>query len=152
MERSLVILKPDAVQRGLMGQILTRLEQRGLKIIGMKLMQIDDATARKHYAEHEGKGFYEGLVQYITSAPSVVLVIAGDNVIKMIRNTVGATRPAEAAPGTIRGDFAVTVGRNLIHASDSPESGERELANFFREDELLQSFNRANDPWIFENS
>lgn len=150
MERSLVILKPDAVQRGLVGTILSRLEQRGLKIVGMKLMQIDEQLARKHYAEHEGKGFFNDLVSYITSGPVVVLVIAGDNVIEMIRNTVGATNPAKAAPGTIRGDLAVSIGRNLIHASDKPESGERETANFFQESELLQNFNRTVDPWIFE--
>ena len=150
MERSLVILKPDAVQRGLMGPILTRLEQRGLKIIGMKLMQIDESLARRHYAVHEGKPFFPGLVQYIISGPVVVLVVAGDNVIQMIRNTVGATNPLNAAPGTIRGDFAVTIGRNLIHASDSPENGELELANFFEEGELLQSFTRATDAWIYE--
>lgn len=150
MERSLVILKPDAVQRGLVGTLIGRLEARGLKIVGLKLMQIDEALARRHYAEHEGKGFFAGLIEYITSGPVVVLVISGENVIKMIRNTVGATRPVDAAPGTIRGDFAVTVGRNLIHASDSPESGEREAANFFTEDELLKSFERATDPWIFE--
>lgn len=150
MERSLVILKPDAVQRGLVGTILSRLEQRGLKIVGMKLMQIDEQLARKHYAEHEGKGFFNDLVSYITSGPVVVLVIAGENVIEMIRNTVGATNPAKAAPGTIRGDLAVSIGRNLIHASDKPESGERETANFFQESELLQNFNRTVDPWIFE--
>lgn len=150
MERSLVILKPDAVQRGLVGTILTRLEQRGLKIVGMKLMQLDEQLARKHYAEHEGKGFFNDLVSYITSGPVVVLVIAGDNVIEMIRNTVGATNPAKAVPGTIRADFAVSIGRNLIHASDSPASGERETANFFQDSELLQSFNRTIDPWIFE--
>jgi nucleoside-diphosphate kinase len=150
MERSLVILKPDAVQRGLVGTILSRLEQRGLKIVGMKLMQIDEQLARKHYAEHEGKGFFNDLVSYITSGPVVVLVIAGENVIEMIRNTVGATNPAKAAPGTIRGDLAVSIGRNLIHASDKPESGERETANFFQESDLLQDFNRTVDPWIFE--
>lgn len=150
MERSLVILKPDAVQRGLVGPILGRLEQRGLKIVGMKLIQISEDVARRHYAEHEGKKFFAGLVEYITSGPVVVLVIAGESVIQMIRNTVGATNPLNAAPGTIRGDYAVTIGRNLIHASDSPESGERELKNFFAEDELLQNFARSTDPWIFE--
>lgn len=151
MERTLVILKPDAVQRGLVGPILGRLEQRGLKIVGMKLMQIDEGLARRHYAVHEGKPFFPGLVQYITSGPVVVLVIAGDDVVKMVRNTVGATRPVDAAPGTIRGDFAVTIGRNLIHASDSPENGEIELKNFFREDDLLQNFERATDLWIYEH-
>ena len=151
MERSLVILKPDAVQRGLIGPILGRLEARGLKIVGMKLMQMDQALARRHYAVHEGKSFFEGLVDYITSGPVVVLVIAGDNVIAMIRTMVGATNPLNAAPGTIRGDYAIAIGRNLIHASDSPENGETELANFFREDELLQGFERATDRWIYED-
>ncbi len=151
MERSLVILKPDAVQRGLVGAILGRLEQRGLKIIGMKLTQLDEELARRHYAVHEGKPFFAGLVEYITSGPVVVLVVAGENVIQMIRNTVGATNPLNAAPGTIRGDYAVTIGRNLIHASDSPENGEIELQNFFAEDELLKDFTRSTDQWIFES-
>ncbi len=150
MERSLIILKPDAVQRGLIGTIIGRLEQRGLKLIGMKLMQIDEELARKHYGEHEGKPFYSGLVSYITSGPVVVIAVAGANVIEVIRNTVGATNPAKAAPGTIRGDYAVSIGRNLIHASDKPESGEREVQNFFTDAELLQDFRRDTDRWIFE--
>lgn len=150
MERSLIILKPDAVQRGLVGTILGRLEQRGLKIVGMKLIQIEAELAHKHYAEHEGKPFFNGLVEYITSGPVVVLAIAGDNVIEMIRNMVGATNPAKAAPGTIRGDYAVSIGRNLIHASDKPESGEREVQTFFQEGDLLENFQRDTDRWIFE--
>lgn len=151
MERSLVILKPDAVQRGLIGTLLGRLEARGLKFVGMKLMQIDDALARKHYAIHESKPFFSGLVDYIQSGPVVVLVIAGDNAIQLIRNTVGATNPLNAVPGTIRADLAVSIGRNLIHASDSPENGETEVNNFFQSDELLQSFDRATDRWIYES-
>ncbi len=151
MERSLVILKPDAVQRGLIGPILGRLEARGFRIVGMKLMRITEEQARRHYTEHEGKGFFPGLITYITSGPVLTLVIAGDNVIQMIRDMVGKTKPWEAAPGTIRGDFALATGRNLIHASDSPASGEREVANFFAEEELLQGFERAVDPWIFED-
>jgi len=150
MERSLVILKPDAVQRGLIGPILSRLEQKGLKIAGMKLMQIDDALARKHYAVHEGKPFFAGLVDYITSGPVVVLAIAGDDVIQTIRTLIGATNPLNAAPGTIRGDYAVSIGRNLIHASDSPENGEQEVQNFFTDDQLLHTFERSTDRWIFE--
>jgi nucleoside-diphosphate kinase len=149
MERSLIILKPDAVQRGLIGPILTRLEQRGLKLAGLKLMRIDDALARRHYAVHEGKPFFSGLVEYITSGPVVVAVVTGKNVIGMIRNTVGATNPAQAAPGTIRGDFAVEIGRNLIHASDSPENGEKEVALFFAAGELVE-LERSTDPWIYE--
>jgi nucleoside-diphosphate kinase len=150
MERSLVILKPDAVQRGLVGPILGRLEARGLKIIGMKLIQMDKDLARRHYAVHKDRPFFPGLVDYITSGPVVVLVIAGNNVIQMIRTTVGKTNPLDAAPGTIRGDYAVEIGRNLIHASDSPENVEIELANFFHEDELLHNYERSTDRWIFE--
>lgn len=149
MERSLIILKPDAVQRGLIGPILTRLERRGLKLAGLKLIRIDDALARRHYAVHEGKPFFAGLVEYITSGPVVVAVVTGKSVITIVRSTVGATNPAQAAPGTIRGDFAVEIGRNLIHASDSPENGEKEVALFFQEHELVQ-FERSADPWIYE--
>ena len=149
MERSLIILKPDAVPRGLIGPILTRLERRGLKLAGLKLIRIDDALARRHYAVHEGKPFFAGLVEYITSGPVVVAVVTGKSVIAIVRNTVGATNPAQAAPGTIRGDFAVEIGRNLIHASDSPENGEKEVALFFQEHELVQ-FERSADPWIYE--
>lgn len=151
MERSLIIFKPDAIQRGLAGPILTRLEQRGLKIIGLKLIRIDEQLARKHYAEHEGKPFFTGLVSYITSGPVIVLAAAGDNVIEMIRNMVGATNPLKAAPGTIRGDLAVSIGRNLIHASDKPETGEREVQLFFSDDELLGEFSRDTDRWIYED-
>jgi nucleoside-diphosphate kinase len=151
MERALIILKPDAVQRGLIGPILTRLEQRGLKFQGLKLMQVSEELARQHYAEHEGKGFFAGLVSYITSAPVVVAVVAGKpGTIELVRAMVGATNPAKAAPGTIRGDYGLEIGRNLIHASDSPESGERETAIFFRPEELSADWARATDSWIHE--
>jgi nucleoside-diphosphate kinase len=149
MERSLIILKPDAVQRGLIGPILTRLEQRGLKLAGLKLMRIDDQLARRHYAVHEGKPFFNGLVEYIISGPVVVAVVTGKGVIGIVRSTVGATNPAQAAPGTIRGDFAVEIGRNLIHASDSPENGEKEIALFFEGRELV-ALERSTDAWIYE--
>lgn len=149
MERSLIILKPDAVQRGLAGTILGRLEARGLKIIGLKLMRIDEDLARRHYDVHDGKPFFAGLVEYITSGPVIVLVVTGKNVIQTVRTMVGATNPVQAAPGTIRGDFALEIGRNLIHASDSPENGELEAANFFTSDELVE-MTRSNDPWIYE--
>jgi len=149
MERSLIIFKPDAVQRGLTGPILTRLEQRGLKFAGLKMIRIDEALARKHYAIHEGKPFFGELVRYITSGPVIVAAVTGEGVIQMIRNTVGATNPANAAPGTIRGDFAVEIGRNLIHASDSPENGEKEVSLFFQPNELLE-WTRSVDPWIHE--
>jgi len=151
MERALIILKPDAVQRGLIGPILSRLEQRGLKLHGLKLMQVDESLARRHYAEHEGKSFFAGLVGYITSAPVVVAVVGGPaGTVELIRAMVGATNPAKAAPGTIRGDFGLEIGRNLIHASDSPESGERECALFFTPAELISAWSRAGDPWIYE--
>lgn len=149
MERTLIIVKPDAVQRGLIGEIVKRFEQRGLRIIGLKMMQVSEALAKKHYGEHEGKSFFEGLVQYITSAPVVVMVLEGPNAIAAARTTIGSTKPHEAAAGTIRGDFGMDVGRNLVHGSDKPESGLREVANFFTEEELL-SWSRSTDPWIFE--
>ena len=148
MERSLIILKPDAVQRGLIGPILTRLEQRGLKLAGLKLIHIDESLARRHYAVHEGKPFFKGLVEYITSGP-VVAVVIGKNVVTIVRSTVGATNPAQAAPGTIRGDFAVEIGRNLIHASDSPANGDQEVALFFKDEELVD-LDRSTDVWIYE--
>lgn len=149
MERSLIILKPDAVQRGLIGPILTRVEQRGLRLAGLKMMQIPEALARTHYAVHQDKPFFEGLVSYITSGPVIVAVVTGDNVVQIVRNMLGATNPVQAAPGTIRGDFALEVGRNLMHASDSPENGENEVNLFFEEDELIE-LSRSVDPWIYE--
>ncbi len=148
-ERTLVIAKPDAMQRGLAGEILARLERRGLRIEGLKLLQIDRALAERHYAEHQGKPFYEGLVSYITACPVVVAVFAGPNAIAAVRSTIGATNPSNAAPGTIRGDFGLEVGRNLIHASDGPESARREVGLFFARDELA-TYDRAIDQWIRE--
>ncbi len=149
-ERTLVIIKPDAVQRGLTGEVISRLERRGLKIVGMQLQHIDRELAQRHYAEHEGKGFYESLVSYITSGPSVTMVLEGPDAIAITRSTVGATRPVEAAPGTIRGDYGLTVGRNLIHASDKAESAEREVALFFGETPL-PTYDRTVDPWILDS-
>ncbi len=150
MERSLIILKPDAVQRGLIGPILARLEQRGLKFAGLKLIQIDTELAQQHYQIHADKPFYNSLVEYITSGPVVVFVVVGKDVIQIVRNVVGATNPAQAAMGTIRGDFGLEIGRNLIHASDSPENGEKETALFFQPNELLTEWNRSVDAWIYE--
>lgn len=149
MERTLIIVKPDGVQRGLTGEIIRRFEQRGLRIVGMKFMQVSRELAEKHYAIHKGKPFYDGLVNYITSSPVVVIVLEAKNAVALARQTIGATRPHEAAPGTIRGDLAVEVGRNLVHGSDSPENGEIEVANFFAASELI-SWSRNTDPWIFE--
>lgn len=149
LERTLIIIKPDAMQRGLTGEILRRFEARGLRIIGMKFMQVSRELAQKHYAIHEGKPFYEGLVNYITSSPVVVIALEGTNAVQSARNTIGATRPHEAAAGTIRGDFALEVGYNLVHGSDSVENGVAEVANFFSESELV-SWSRVTDAWIFE--
>lgn len=148
-ERTLVLVKPDAMQRGLAGEILRRIEQRGLRLVGLKLLRIDESLARRHYAEHEGKPFFPGLIEYITSAPVVAAVFEGPDAVGAVRATVGATNPVEAVPGSIRADFGLQKGRNLVHASDSPESGEREVALFFRPDELV-SWERDVDRWITE--
>jgi len=148
MERTLVLLKPDAIQRGLVGEVISRLEGRGLRIAGLKLMQIDEATARKHYAEHEGKPFYQGLIDYITSGPVVAAVLEGTRAIEVVRKTMGKTNPADADPGTIRGDLGLEMGRNLIHGSDGPEAAAREIALFFGTEAL--DYTRAIDPWVFE--
>lgn len=149
VERTLIILKPDALQRGLIGPILARLEARGLKFIGLKLMQVSDELAHKHYGVHEGKPFFTGLVSYITSSPVLVGALEGKDVIEIVRSTVGATNPVKAAPGTIRGDFGVNIGRNLIHASDSAENGQSEVALFFAVEELI-SAERSIDQWVTE--
>ena len=142
-------MKPDAMQRGLAGEILSRLERRGLRIAALRLFQMDEAMARRHYGEHEGKPFYEGLISYITACPIIAAVMEGSDAVEVVRRTIGATNPAEAEPGTIRGDLALETGRNLIHGSDSPESAKREIALFFREDEL-HSYARDVDRWLFE--
>jgi nucleoside-diphosphate kinase len=149
VERTLVIVKPDAVQRGLIGTILSRLEQRGLKLAALKLAQLSREQAEGHYAEHRGKPFFEPLVGYITSAPVVLAVFEGRDAVQVVRNTMGATNPVNSAPGTIRGDFALEVGRNLIHGSDGPDSAVREVDFFFSTDELI-SYTRDTDRWIHE--
>ncbi|MEZ4616652.1 MAG: nucleoside-diphosphate kinase [Caldilineaceae bacterium] len=148
MEKTFIILKPDAVQRGLVGEILARFERRGLKLVAMKFLQVSDELARKHYAVHAERPFFAGLIQYITSAPVVALVLEGTNAISVVRSMVGATRPHEATPGTIRADFGMDVGRNLVHASDGPETAKDEVALWFGEE--LVTWQRANDPWIYE--
>jgi nucleoside-diphosphate kinase len=144
MERTLVLLKPDAVQRGLVGAIISRLEGKGLKIIAMKMMQVDEALARELYAVHQGKPFFQGLIDFITSSPVIAVVFEGQGTIEVVRRTMGETNPAQAAPGTIRGDFASDIGRNLIHGSDSAESAEREISLFFLPEELL-SYEREGE-------
>ena len=149
MERTLVLIKPDAMQRGLAGEIITRLERRGLRIVGMRMLYMNDALARRHYAEHEGKPFLEGLVRYITSCPIIAAVFEGTRAVEMVRQAVGATDPGKAAPGTIRGDLGLEIGRNLVHGSDSLEAAEREIRLFFEEGQLF-SYQRSIDPWVFE--
>jgi nucleoside-diphosphate kinase len=150
MERTLIIVKPDGVQRGLTGEIIRRFEARGLRIIGMKLMQVSTELAEKHYDIHRERPFFAGLVKYITSSPVVVMALEGTNAIAAARGTIGSTKPHEATAGSIRGDFALEVGRNLVHGSDSVENGQIEVANFFSEAELLPGWSRNTDPWIFE--
>jgi nucleoside-diphosphate kinase len=149
VERTLVIIKPDGVQRQLIGPIITRLERRGLKIVALKLLQVSDGLARKHYAVHEGKPFYDPLIQYITSAPVVVMVVEGPNAIQVTRNTMGATNPVDAASGTVRADFGLEIGRNLVHGSDGPETAAAEIALWFDQSEIL-SYQRDVDRWILE--
>ncbi len=149
MERTLVIVKPDGVQRGLVGEALKRMEARGLKMVGLKMMAVSQELARQHYAVHAGKAFFEPLISYITSAPVVVVVFEGKDAIAAVRSTVGATNPVQAAPGSIRGDLAMEIGRNLIHASDSPETAKAEVALWFKEGELVD-WSRDADRWISE--
>ncbi len=149
MERTLVLVKPDGVQRGLIGAITGRLEARGLKIVGMRMLQIDAALAARHYGDHVDKPFYQGLVEFITAGPVVALALEGRNAVEVVRQTMGVTDSAKAAPGTIRGDYGIDIGRNLIHGSDSPETAAKELSLFFGETELL-SYQRALDNWIIE--
>jgi len=149
VERTLVLVKPDGVQRGLIGEVIGRLERRGLRLVAAKFMAVSQELAETHYAVHKGKPFYDGLIQYITSAPVMAMVWEGPNVVAAVRQTMGATRPTEAAPGSVRHDFALEVGRNLTHASDSVENGEQEVALWFKEGELV-SWERSNDKWIFE--
>jgi len=150
LERTLIIVKPDAMQRGLAGEIIKRFEQRGLKIIGMKLQQLSRELAEKHYDVHRERPFFGGLVEYIISAPVVVMALEGSDAVLAARATIGATKPAEAAAGTIRGDYALEIGRNLVHGSDSVENGKIEVANFFSEDELCAGWLRDVDGWVFE--
>jgi len=149
LERTLVLVKPDGVQRGLMGEIIARLERRGLRLVASRFQNVDRALAEQHYAVHKGKPFYEGLLTYITSAPVLAMVWEGPNAIAAVRQTMGATRPAEAAPGSIRHDYGLDVGRNLTHASDGPETARLEIGLWFRPEELVD-WSRENDRWIFE--
>ncbi len=148
-ERTFVMVKPDGVERGVIGEVISRLERKGLKIVAMKMLKIQGSLAKEHYAEHREKPFFDALVSYITSGPVVAMVVEGKNAIKVVRTLVGATNPIEADPGTIRGDLGMDLGRNIIHASDSEKSAQREISLFFNPDEIL-SYERAVDKWIYE--
>jgi len=149
MQRTLVLVKPDGVQRGLIGAIIARLERRGLKLIGLKMMRISKDVAARHYVEHQGKPFFDGLIAFITSGPVVAMIWEGREAITVVRSLMGATDPLKAAPGTIRGDLALDLGMNLIHGSDSPGRAETEIALFFEPKELYD-YDRTADRWIRE--
>jgi len=147
IEKSLVLIKPDGVQRKLIGKIITRLENKGLKIVAMKYLQVSDELAKKHYSVHEGKTFFDSLIEFITSSPIVAMVLEGENAISLIRKIVGATKPEESLPGTIRGDYAISTQHNLIHASDSIESSNYEISNFFKEEEIV-NIKFSDKDWL----
>lgn len=149
MERTLVIVKPDGVQRGLVGEIISRIERRGLRLAAMKFMNVSQGLAARHYAIHQGKPFYEGLIAYITSSPVVVMAWEGPKAVEAVRQLMGATNPTAAAPGTLRADFGIDIGRNLTHGSDSPENGADEVALWFRPEELVE-WRRDGERWNFE--
>jgi nucleoside-diphosphate kinase len=149
VEQTLVLVKPDGVQRALVGEVISRLERRGLRLAAAKFMWVSQGLAETHYAIHKGKPFYDGLIRYITSAPVMAMVWEGPNAVAAVRQTMGSTRPTEAAPGSLRHDFALEVGRNLTHASDLPENAVKEVALWFQPDEMVE-WSRATDAWIFE--
>lgn len=149
VERTFVAVKPDGVERILVGEVVGRFEKRGLKLVGMKFMKVTKEMAEQHYGEHKGKPFYEGLVSYITSGPIVAMALEGKNAVALARQVIGATKPLEAAPGTIRGDLAVEIGRNIVHGSDSPENGQREIGIFFKPEEIVEWTGSLN-KWIWE--
>lgn len=150
MERTLLLIKPDAVQRGLVGEIISRLERRGLKIMALKIFQMDKELARRHYSIHQGKSFFEGLVNFITSSPLIAAIFEGPRAVEIVRKAIGETDPARAAPGTIRGDLALNIGRNLVHGSDSVENAEQEISLFFSPQDVL-SYERQVEQWITES-
>ena len=149
MERTLVLVKPDGVQRALIGEVISRLERRGLRMAAAKFMAVSKELAETHYGIHKGKPFYDGLISYITSAPVMAMVWEGPQAVAAVRQTMGATKPVEAAPGTLRHDFALEVGRNLTHASDTVENGAKEVALWFKQEDLVD-WSREVDKWVFE--
>ncbi len=150
MERTFVAIKPDGVQRGLVGEVISRLERRGLKLVAVRLMQVDEDLAGRHYAEHVDRPFFSSLVSFITSGPIVAMIWEANNAVALARQTMGSTNPGEAAPGTIRGDFGIDIGRNIVHGSDGPESAEREIGLFFEPGDALD-YTRSTDEWIIES-
>ena len=149
MERTFVMVKPDGVQRNLVGTIISRFESKGFKLVGLKLMRLDESMAKEHYAEHVDKPFFPGLLKYITSGPVAPMVLEGKGVVEEVRKMMGKTNPKDAAPGTIRGDFGIEIGRNVIHGADSIENAKREMAIYFKEEELL-SYDNSVDGWLYE--
>ena len=149
MEKTFVLVKPDGVQRGLIGEVIKRLEGRGLQLVGAKFLQVSRELAEEHYAAHKEKFFYEGMIQYITSSPVMAMAWQGKNAVAAVRQTMGATNPLESPPGSVRHDFGIDIGRNIAHASDSPESGEKETALWFKPEELVE-WNRALEAWYYE--
>jgi nucleoside-diphosphate kinase len=150
-ERTFAMVKPDGVQRGLVGAIVQRYEQRGLKVVGLKVMRVAKSLAEEHYAEHKGKPFYNGLVEYITSGPVVALALEGRNAVQVVRDLNGATDPSKAAPGSIRGDFALDIGRNVVHGSDSLSSAQRELKLYFQDSDFV-AWERGSERWVHEKA
>jgi len=148
-ERTFIAVKPDGVQRGLVGEIIKRFEQKGFKIVGLKFLQATKEKAEAHYAEHKGKGFFKGLVEFFASGPLVAIVFEGEDVIASGRKIMGATKPKDSNPGTVRGDFGVNMGRNIIHGSDGPESAKHEIANWFTESEIV-SWTPTISSWLYE--
>lgn len=148
-ERTFVMVKPDGVQRRLAGKIIARFEQVGLKIVALKFMSVSRRLAERHYAVHKGKPFYQGLIDYITSGPVLAMVLEGNNVISRVRTMVGATDPGQASPGTIRGDYAQEIGRNIVHASDSPETAQKEIGLWFLPEEIVD-YEMSDRTWLFE--
>jgi nucleoside-diphosphate kinase len=146
-ERTFALVKPDGIQRGLVGEIVRRFEQRGLQLVALKMVRISRQLAEAYYAEHQAKPFFRGLVEYVTSGPAVAMVWEGENAVAIVRKTMGATDPAKAEPGTIRADLGLSIGRNVVHGSDSPESATREMSLFFKPEEIL-AYDRAHDGWI----
>ena len=148
LERTFGMVKPDGVQRGLVGDVVERFESKGLKVVGMKMLKIDRQLASSHYAEHVGKPFFNDLIGFITSGPVVAMVLEGDGAIATVRSVMGKTNPQEAGPGTIRGDLALTMSRNVVHGSDSPKSAEREISLFFKKEELID-YKRIDETWLY---